>query len=100
LQVKSNGGIASEIKALPRMTDFAEIGEIISRCMSYENNKFLDAYYRNIDLQVEEAIASNPVGTAIAKLMEADYMQCPWRWKGTMSELLARTRRGCRCFKD
>ena len=70
------------------MADFAEIGEIISRCMGYKNNKFLDAYYRNIDLQVEEAIASNPVGTGIAKLMEADETQCPWRWKGTMSELL------------
>jgi hypothetical protein len=89
LRVKSNGGIASEIKALPRMADFAEIGEIISRCMGNENNKFIDAYYRNIDLQVEEAIASNPVGTAIAKLMEADETQCPRRWKGTTSELLA-----------
>jgi hypothetical protein len=90
LQVKSSGGIAGEIKGLPRMADFAEIGEIISRCMGYENNKFLDAYYRNIDLQVEEAIASNHVGTGIVKLMDADEMQCPWRWKGTMSELLAK----------
>jgi hypothetical protein len=88
LQVKSNGGIAGEIKALPRMADFAEVGEIISRCLGNDNNKFLDAYYRNIDLQVEEAIASNPVGTGITKLMEADGIQCPWRWKGTMSELL------------
>jgi hypothetical protein len=90
LQIKSNGGIADELKALPRMADFAEIGEIISRCVGNDDNKFLDAYYRNIDLQVEEAIASNPVGTAIAKLMEADEMQCPWRWRGTMSELLAK----------
>jgi hypothetical protein len=70
LQLKSNGGIADEIKGLPRMADFAEIGEIISRCMGYDNNKFIDAYYRNIDLQVEEAIAANPVGNAIIKLME------------------------------
>jgi hypothetical protein len=90
LQVKSNGGIVNEIKGLPRMADFAEIGELISRCMGHGNNKFLDGYYRNIDLQVEEAIASNHVGTGIVKLMEADEMQCPWRWKGTMSELLAK----------
>jgi hypothetical protein len=45
LQVKNNGGIAAEIKGLPRMADFAEIAEIISRCMGYDNNKFLDAYY-------------------------------------------------------
>jgi hypothetical protein len=65
LQVKSNGGIADEIKGLPRMADFAEIGEIISRCMGNEGNEFLTAYYRNIDLQIEEGIAANLVGNTI-----------------------------------
>ena len=83
LQVISNGRIASEIKGLPRMADFAEIGEIISQCMGYDNNKFLDAYYRNIDLQIEEAIASNPVGTTITKFIENKQ-----EWKGTATELL------------
>ena len=50
LQVKSSG---IEIKGLPRMADFAQLGEIIFRCMDYEDNKFLDAYYNNISLQVE-----------------------------------------------
>ena len=104
LQVKSNGGIANEIKGLPRMADFAEIGEIISRCIGHENNKFLDAYYRNIDLQVEEAIASNLIGNAIIKLMErlenktrscitikedCNSNWCSLLWKGTATELLA-----------
>jgi hypothetical protein len=52
------------------MADFAEIGEIVSRCMDCDNNKFVDAYYKNIDLQVEEAIASNPVANTVVKLME------------------------------
>jgi hypothetical protein len=104
LQVKSNGGIASEIKGLPRMADFAELGEIICRCMGHENNKFLNAYYRNIDLQVEEAIAANPVANAIIKLMErlenktrryatitedCNSNWCSLLWKGTATELLA-----------
>jgi hypothetical protein len=104
LQVKSNGGIGNEIKGLPRMADFAETGEIISRCVGNEKNKFLDAYYRNIDIQIEEAIASNPVGNAIIKLLErleaktCSYVTikedcnsswCSLLWKGTATELLS-----------
>jgi hypothetical protein len=64
LQVKkSNGGI--RLDGHPRMADFAEYAEIISRCMGYPDNKFLDAYYHNIGLQTEEAIEANPVGTTI-----------------------------------
>lgn len=76
-------GIADEIKQLPRMADFDEIGEIISRCMGYNDKEFLNAYYNNIDLQIEEAIEANPVGNAILKFME--YKQ---HWKGTATELL------------
>jgi hypothetical protein len=86
------------------MADFAEISEIISRCMGYKNNKFLDAYYRNIDLQVEEAIAANPVGSAIIRFMEelevrarngvtikedCNSIWCSLLWTGTATELLA-----------
>jgi hypothetical protein len=84
LQVKSNGGIAAEIKGLPRMADFAEIGEIISRCMGYDYNRFLEAYYKNIDLQIEEAISANPVANVVVKLME-DRLE----WKGTATDLLS-----------
>ena len=66
LQVRKNGGI--EIKGYPRMADFAEIGETVSRCMGYANNEFLDAYYRNIQLQAEEAIQAHPIGTAVVIL--------------------------------
>jgi hypothetical protein len=37
-----------------RLADFAEIGEIISRCMGYKPGKFIDAYFRNIDLQTTD----------------------------------------------
>jgi hypothetical protein len=83
LQLKSKGSIATEIKGLPRMADFAEIGEIISRCMGYKNNKFIGAYYGNIDLQVEEAIAANAIGTTITELIENKQ-----EWKGTATQLL------------
>jgi hypothetical protein len=81
LQVKRSGGI--ELNGLPRMADFAELGEIISRCMGHEDNKFLGAYYNNIGLQIEAAIESSPVGTTIIKLMEDKQ-----EWEGTATNLL------------
>jgi hypothetical protein len=82
LKVKSQGGI--NLKELPRMADFAEIAEIACRCMGCDDNEFLKAYDKNIELQVEEAIAANLVSNAIIKLMEARP-----EWIGTASQLLA-----------
>ena len=70
LQVKKNqGGI--ELQGHPRMADFAEIAEIISRCMGYPENMFLDAYYKNIGLQTEEALEANPVGMTVRMFMDS-----------------------------
>ena len=82
LQVKRNGGI--EINSYPRMADFAEAGEIISRCMGCQDGAFLRVYYKNIDLQVGEAIEANPVGNVIVKFMEDKD-----EWSGTSTELLS-----------
>jgi hypothetical protein len=65
------------------MADFAEIGEIACRCMGYDDNRFLNAYYKNIQLQVDEAIAANLVSNAIIKFMEDKN-----EWTGTATELL------------
>jgi len=81
LQVKSKGGI--KIDGLPRMADFAEIGEIACRCMGYDDNRFLNVYYKNIQLQVDEAITANLVSNAIIKFMEDKN-----EWTGTATELL------------
>ena len=68
LRVKRDGGI--KLENLPRMADFAKNAEIISRCMGYENNKFIKAFNKNIEIQTEEAIAANIVANSIVKLME------------------------------
>jgi hypothetical protein len=78
--VKKNGGIS--LKGYPRMADFAETGEIISRCMGYKENRFLDAYYRNINILTEEAIEAHPVATAIVI-----FMSNKGKWNGTITEL-------------
>jgi hypothetical protein len=93
LQVKKNGGV--NLEAYPRMADFAEVGEIISRCMGNEDGAFLRAYYKNIDLQVEESIEANPVGNAIMKFIEDSkrehegWIKGKDEWHGTSTELLA-----------
>lgn len=68
----------------PRMADFAEVAELISRAMGYPDNTFLDAYFENIGLQTEQAIESSPVATAIMEFMETRV-----EWEGTVTELLA-----------
>ena len=65
------------------MADFAEVAETISRCMGYPENKFLAAYYKNIDLQTQQALEASPVATAIM-----EFMNSRTGWEGTATELL------------
>lgn len=61
------------LKETPRMADFAEYGELISRCMGNPATKFLSAYFRNIDLQTEEVLDAHPVGAAIMSAVNDGY---------------------------
>jgi hypothetical protein len=72
-----------QLKELPRMADWAEICEVISRCMGYPDNTFLDAYYKNIGLQTEQAIEASPVAIAVREFTNSKKY-----WKGTATELL------------
>jgi hypothetical protein len=78
---KKEGGI--ELKKYPRMADFAETAEIISRCIGNNENKFLDAYYRNIGLQTEQALEASSVATAVIEFMNPRAY-----WIGTATKLL------------
>jgi hypothetical protein len=80
IKKRKEGGI--ELKDHPRMADFAEVAEIISRCMGYPDNKFLSAYYKNIGLQTAQALASS-VAACIIQLMNSRT-----GWSGTATELL------------
>jgi hypothetical protein len=65
------------------MADFAEVAEIISRCIGHPENKFLAAYYKNIGLQTQQALEASPVATAIM-----EFMNYRTEWEGTATELL------------
>src|SRR5215216_1702291 len=74
-----------QLKKYPRMADWAEICEVISRCLGYPENAFLNAYYKNIAAQNDKALESSLVATAIIKFIELKKEQ---GWKGTSNELL------------
>jgi hypothetical protein len=65
--MKKQGGI--QLDERDRMSDWAEVGEIISRAMGNADHVFLEAYARNVGLQTQEAIQANPVAQCIVKLM-------------------------------
>ncbi|MGA7900646.1 MAG: hypothetical protein WCA39_17500, partial [Nitrososphaeraceae archaeon] len=69
----------------PRLADFAEIGEIVSRCIGNEPGKFIEAYFRNIDLQTRDIIENDVVGKAIEIFIDSKE---PPEWNGTITELL------------
>jgi hypothetical protein len=59
-----------KLEELPRMADFAEMGELISRCLEYSEGKFIEAYSRNIAQTNEEVVNSNLVATAIILVLD------------------------------
>lgn len=77
-------GIPINLKDLPRMADFAEYGEIISRCMGYNDKEFIKAYYANINLQTEEVLESSVVATTLRYFTSSRD-----EWRGSASQLLA-----------
>jgi hypothetical protein len=53
------------INELPRMADWAEWCELISRCMGENNNAFIKAYDDNINLQTEEVIEGSDIAIVV-----------------------------------
>jgi hypothetical protein len=67
---------------LPRMADFAEMSELVARCLGYKDGQFTDVYNRNIGFTNEQAIESSPTATAIIALMDQNAV-----WSGKTSAL-------------
>jgi hypothetical protein len=72
-----------EFETLPRMADFAEVAEVISRCMGNDPNEFMKAYQKNIEQQTQEILDTSLVASAIFKFM-SDRKE----WKGNATGLL------------
>jgi hypothetical protein len=84
LQFQKDNPEGLRLKEYPRLADFAEVGEIISRCMGYEPGKFIEAYFRNIDLQTREVVENDVVGKAVEIFIDSKILAF---WNGTITEL-------------
>jgi hypothetical protein len=72
------------LNGYPRMADFAEWGAIISRCIGYEKNEFINAYQENINSQNDDVIESSPVAEELILFVKDMYKDC---WEGTPTRL-------------
>ena len=72
------------LKDYPRMADFADWGEIISRCLGYEKNEFINAYQENILNQNDEVIEASPVAEALLLFIREMTKE---HWQGTPTQL-------------
>jgi hypothetical protein len=68
------------------MAEFAEYGEMISRCMGNPSNLFINAYYNNIKLQSQEVLDSSILASPVLQLMGNRNDE---NWIGTPTVLLS-----------
>lgn len=78
------------IKEPPRMADWAEWCEIISRCMGEKVSKFIDAYQENIKIQTEEVVEGNDIAVALREFVGSMIEPV---WSGTPTDLLVKLSR-------
>jgi hypothetical protein len=71
------------LKQLPRMADWAELGELIARVLGYDNMAFINAYNENLGITSVEAVEANPIALAIM-----DFMENIPTWSGSAKMLL------------
>lgn len=74
---------ALQVKALPRMADFAHWGGAIAQALDYPVDDFVDAYRANIQSQNMEVLSSNPIAAVLLAFMENRDS-----YEGTPAELL------------
>ena len=84
------------LNRLPRMAEFAEYGEMISRCMGNPGNLFINAYRKNIELQSREVIDSSTIAPAIIQLMTRRNDE---DWIGNATSLLAELKEDAETLK-
>ena len=72
-----------QLKAFPRMADFAHWGGAITQALGYSVDDFADAYKANIQSQNIEVLSSNPVAAVLLAFMENR-----GSYEGTPAELL------------
>jgi len=73
-----------KLKKHTRMADFCEWGCAIAEAIEYEQEEFLNAYFKNTDNQNREILFSDMIATCVFDLLKDKE-----DWEGTPSELLS-----------
>ena len=71
------------LSELPRMADFTAWGCAIAEAIGHSKEKFLEAYYQNINQQNSEVIIESPIASSIL-----EFMKDKSDWRGTATALL------------
>jgi hypothetical protein len=79
-------GSRLSLTRLPRMAEFCEYGEMISRLMGYQENQFVNMYYKNIKLKTQEVIDASLLAPTVIELIAP----IPAGIQDTPTSLLAR----------
>lgn len=75
--------VRAENMDLPRMADFAQLGESIARVMGHQPGDFLSLYNAHRSVAIQRTIDASPVAAAIVRFVEAGRS-----FKGTVGDLL------------
>jgi hypothetical protein len=72
-----------DLPKLPRLADFARYGYAIAEAAGFGGDKFLQAYFKNIDGMHDAAIEANPLAQVVV-----EFMKDKSKWTGTAAKLL------------
>ncbi|TSE29337.1 PriCT-2 domain-containing protein [Tepidimonas taiwanensis] len=75
--------VKRESWALPRLADFAQLGEAIARVLGHKPGHFLELYAGHRRQSIQRTIDASPVAMAIVKMVEAGRS-----FRGSVGELL------------
>jgi hypothetical protein len=81
--------VEAENRPLPRMADFAILGQAVARAIGRKPGEFLRAYNANRRDATETLIEGNLLADAVRELADRCQSSSPPRWEGTASHLLS-----------
>jgi hypothetical protein len=77
-----------KLKKLPRMADFARLGEAMAQALGFENGYFMNLYTVNRSNSITRAMESSPVAVALCEMVEQHQGRSPVVFHGTVKSLL------------
>jgi hypothetical protein len=77
-----------KLKKLPRMADFARLGEAMAQALGHDQGHFMSLYTANRSNSITRAMESSPVAVALREMVEQYQGRSPVVFRGTVKSLL------------